>query len=126
MKLNNQQVTVLAKTVLEKLDKKEKYTQEEKEVAKKYIKEYNKIQKEHDELNKKENKLVNITEGNLGYSINHCSWSSSHSVEDILKYKPNTEPSIEEIKNKIILESIFETKESLQEFIDNLVKEYSK
>ena len=38
----------------------------------------------------------------------------------------NKRPTLGEIIHKITLETVFETKESLTEFIDNLVKQYSK
>jgi|SRR6478752_1734640 len=125
MKLNNQQVTVLAKSVLDKLEKKDKYTKEEVSLAKEYLKEIGKLEDQKELLDKRKESLDNKLHQKLGYTVYNYVHKGD-SVDRVLQYKPNTNPQLDEIKNKIVLESIFETKESLQEFIDNLVKEYSK
>jgi len=126
MKLNNTQIKALAQEVLNKIPKTEpKFTKEQTVKFSKIVAEYNKLDKENTAL---ENKMISIK--NDLKELNLFSYLYSDDMTDIKrlenKLKTKKEPNLEEIIQKITLETIFETKDSMNDFINNLVKQYSK
>jgi uncharacterized protein YdcH (DUF465 family) len=126
MKLNNTQIKALAQEVLNKIPKTElKFTKEQTAKFSKIVAEYNKLDKENTVL---ENKMLSI-KNNLK-ELNLFSYLYGDDMTDIKrlenKLKTKKEPSLEEVIQKITLETIFETKDSMNDFINNLVKQYSK
>jgi Na+-transporting NADH:ubiquinone oxidoreductase subunit NqrC len=128
MKLNNTQIKALAQEVLNKIPdvKNQTFTKEQKIKFTKIINEYNKIDTERIKLVNKLNDIKdNLKELNIfDVYLSHDCVTNINKLEKRLKrtYKP----SIETIIQKITLETIFETKDSMNDFIDNLVKQYSK
>ena len=126
MKLNNTQIKALAQEVLNKIPKTEpKFTKEQTVKFSKIVAEYSKLDKENTAL---ENKMLSI-KNNLK-DLNIFQYIYSDDITDIKKLenklKTIKEPTLEEVIQKITLETIFETKDSMNDFIDNLVKQYSK
>ena len=127
MKLNNTQIKALAQEVLNKIPKAEKtkFTKEQTTKFSKMISEYNKLDKESNALYDKMFIIKeNLRELNIFRSIYDEDVRDIKKLENKLEFKHK--PSIEEIVQKITLETIFETKDSMNDFIDNLVKQYSK
>jgi hypothetical protein len=127
MKLNNTQIKALAQEVLNKIPQTEKpkFTKEQTTKFSKIVAEYNKLDKENTAL---ENKMLSIK--NDLKELNLFSYLYNDDMTDIKrlenKLKTIKEPTLEEVIQKITLETIFETKDSMNDFIDNLVKQYSK
>lgn len=127
MKLNNTQIKALAQEVLNKIPKAEKtkFTKEQTTKFSKMISEYNKLDKERNALYDK--MLIikeNLRELNIFRSIYDEDVRDIKKLENKLEFKHK--PSIEEIIHKITLETIFETKDTMNDFVNNLVKQYSK
>jgi hypothetical protein len=127
MKLNNTQIKALAQEVLNKIPKAEKtkFTKEQTTKFSKMISEYNKLDKERNALYDK--MLIikeNLRELNIFRSIYDEDVRDIKKLENKLEFKHK--PSIEEVIQKITLETIFETKDSMNDFVNNLVKQYSK
>ena len=127
MKLNNTQIKALAQEVLNKIPKAEKtkFTKEQTTKFSKMISEYNKLDKERNALYDK--MLIikeNLRELNIFRSIYDEDVRDIKKLENKLEFKHK--PSIEEVIQKIKLETIFETKDSMNDFVNNLVKQYSK
>jgi hypothetical protein len=125
MKLNNTQIKALAQEILNKIPKTEpKFTKEQTVKFSKIVAEYNKLDKENTAL---ENKMLSIK--NDLKELNLFFYLYSDDITDIKKLENkllNKKPTLEEVIQKITLETIFETKDSMNDFIDNLVKQYSK
>jgi hypothetical protein len=127
MKLNNTQIKALAQEVLNKIPKAEKtkFTKEQTTKFSKMISEYNKLDKESNALYDKMFIIKeNLRELNIFRSIYDEDVRDIKKLENKLEFKHK--PSIEEIVQKITLETIFETKDSMNDFVNNLVKQYSK
>ncbi len=128
MKLNNTQIKALAQEVLNKIPKTEpKFTKEQTAKFNKIVAEYSKLDKEHTILEKKMLSIKN----NLKESGLFTGYIYDNDMTDIKKLEnkllnKNRKPTLEEVIQKITLETIFETKDSMNDFIDNLVKQYSK
>ena len=126
MKLNNTQIKALAQEVLNKISQTEKtkFTKEQTARFSRIIAEYNKLDKEHTIL---ETKMLSI-KNNLK-DLNIFQYVYSDDITDIKKLenklKTKKQPSLEEVIQKITLETIFETKDSMNDFINNLVKQYT-
>jgi hypothetical protein len=126
MKLNNTQIKALAQEVLNKIPKTEpKFTKEQTIKFSKIVAEYNKLDKENTALEKKMLSIKNnLKDLNLFQYVYNDDITDINKLENRLK---NTKkPTLEEVIQKITLETIFETKDSMNDFIDNLVKQYSK
>jgi hypothetical protein len=126
MKLNNTQIKALAQEVLNKIPKTEpKFTKEQTVKFSKIVAEYNKLDKENTILEKKMLSIKNnLKDLNLFQYVYNDDITDINKLENRLK---NTKkPTLEEVIQKITLETIFETKDSMNDFIDNLVKQYSK
>jgi hypothetical protein len=126
MKLNNTQIKALAQEVLNKIPKTEpKFTKEQTIKFSKIVAEYNKLDKENTILEKKMLSIKNnLKDLNLFQYVYNDDITDINKLENRLK---NTKkPTLEEVIQKITLETIFETKDSMNDFIDNLVKQYSK
>jgi uncharacterized protein YdcH (DUF465 family) len=127
MKLNNTQIKALAQEVLNKIpETKLKFTKEQTVKFSKIVAEYNKLDKENTAL---ENKMIAI-KNNLKESDLFHHYLYGDDIKDIKKlenklFNPG-KPFLEEIIQKITLETIFETKDSMNDFINNLVNQYSK
>jgi hypothetical protein len=125
MKLNNTQIKALAQEILNKIPKIEpKFTKEQTVKFSKIVAEYNKLDKENTAL---ENKMLSIK--NDLKELNLFFYLYDNDMKDIKKLENkllNKKPTLEEVIQKITLETIFETKDSMNDFIDNLVKQYSK
>lgn len=127
MKLNNTQIKALAQEVLNKIpDTKKEFTKEQLTKYTKVVNKFKELQKQIDKLNDEQDIIIKEVE-NSGL-FGHIYHSDLQSIDElktnlILKDK---KPTLEQIIQKITLETIFETKESLTEFIDHLVKEYTK
>jgi hypothetical protein len=125
MKLNNTQIKALAQEVLNKIPKTEpKFTKEQTVKFSKIVAEYNKLDKENTAL---ENKMLSIK--NDLKELNLFFYLYDNDMKDIKRLENkllNKKPTLEEVIQKITLETIFETKDSMNDFIDNLVKQYSK
>lgn len=125
MKLNNTQIKALAQEVLNKIPKTEpKFTKEQTVKFSKIVAEYNKLDKENTAL---ENKMLSIK--NDLKELNLFFYLYSDDITDIKKLENkllNKKPTLEEVIQKITLETIFETKDSMNDFVNNLVKQYSK
>ena len=128
MKLNNTQIKALAQEVLNKIPKTEpKFTKEQTAKFNKIVAEYSKLDKEHTILEKKMLSIKN----NLKESGLFTGYIYDNDMTDIKRLEnkllnKNRKPTLEEVIQKITLETIFETKDSMNDFIDNLVKQYSK
>lgn len=127
MKLNNTQIKALAQEVLNKIPQTEKtkFTKEQTARFSRIIAEYNKLDKEHTIL---ETKMLSI-KNNLK-DLNIFQYVYNDDITDIKKLEnrllnKNNKPTLEEIIQKITLETIFETKDSMNDFINNLVKQYT-
>jgi len=127
MKLNNTQIKALAQEVLNKIpNSKTKFTKEQLSKYTKIVNEYIKLQKQIDVLEKKQESLRNpIYKSGDFYHLYDNNFLDIKEMEKklIINIK---KPTLDEIVHKITLETIFETKESMNDFIDNLVKQYSK
>jgi hypothetical protein len=125
MKLNNTQIKALAQEILNKIPKTEpKFTKEQTVKFSKIVAEYNKLDKENTAL---ENKMLSIK--NDLKELNLFFYLYSDDITDIKKLENkllNKKPTLEEVIQKITLETIFETKDSMNDFVNNLVKQYSK
>lgn len=127
MKLTNRQISVLAQTVLEKLKKTQKVKikdEKHREIAKAFIQEYKAIDKQIKELDEKRNVLSSKLNKDLGWTVGY--FYSNLSIELILKGKPSELPSINDIEDKIVMESILDSGQDINSFVDKLVKELSK
>jgi predicted RNase H-like nuclease (RuvC/YqgF family) len=126
MKLNNTQIKALAQEVLNKIPETEpKFTKEQTINFSKIVAEFTKLEKENTAL---EDKMFSIKD-NLRESNLFTGYLYDHDITDIKKLENkllNKKPTLEEVIQKITLETIFETKDSMNDFIDNLVKQYSK
>ncbi len=128
MKLNNTQIKALAQEVLNKIPKTEpKFTKEQTIKFTKIVAEFTKLNKENIAL---ENKMLSI-KNNLKESNLFTGSIYDHDMTDIKKLEnkllnKNKKPTLEEVIQKITLETIFETKDSMNDFVNNLVKQYSK
>jgi len=126
MKLNNTQIKALAQEVLNKIPKTEpKFTKEQTIKFSKIVAEFTKLDKENTILEKKMLSIKNnLKDLNLFQYVYNDDITDINKLENRLK---NTKkPTLEEVIQKITLETIFETKDSMNDFIDNLVKQYSK
>jgi hypothetical protein len=127
MKLNNTQIKALAQEVLNKIPKTEpKFTKEQTIKFTKIVAEFTKLNKENIAL---ENKMLSIK--NDLKELNLFSYLYCDDMTDIKRLEnkllnKNEKPTLEEIIQKITLETIFETKDSMNDFVNNLVKQYSK
>ena len=127
MKLTNRQIGVLAQTVLEKLKKTQKIAVKDdkhKEIAKKFIENYKENARQIRELQIKQTQLSNDLNKDLGWNVSH--FYSTPSLEHILKGKPSQLPSINDIEDKIVMESILDSGNDIEGFINKLVKKLSK
>jgi hypothetical protein len=126
MKLNNTQIKALAQEVLNKIPKKEpKFTKEQTAKFNKIVAEYSKLDKEHTILEKKMLSIKNnLKDLNLFQYVYNDDITDINKLENRLK--TIKEPTLEEVIQKITLETIFETKDSMNDFVNNLVKQYSK
>lgn len=126
MKLNNAQIKALAQEVLNKIPEvKKEFSKEELKTLKPLVNEINKLQQDVLVLlNKKQSAISKIKNSGLftGLYDSDC----NDLTKMAKKIRKNNIPSLENIVHKITLETIFETKESMNDFIDNLVKQYSK
>jgi len=128
MKLNNTQIKALAQEVLNKIPKTEpKFTKEQKIKYSKIVAEYTKLEKEYTAL---KDKMISIKDSLkdsdlFGYYIYDNDMTDIKRLENKLLNK-NEKPTLEEVIQKITLETIFETKDSMNDFVNNLVKQYSK
>ena len=125
MKLNNTQIKALAQEVLNKIPKTEtKFTKEQTAKFNKIVAEYSKLDKEHTIL---ETKMLTLK--NSVKDLDIFQYVYSDDMTDINKLesrlKITKQPSLEEIIQKVTLETIFETKDSMNDFINNLVKQYT-
>lgn len=126
MKLNNTQIKALAQEVLNKLPKTEKaFTKDQLKTIKPLVIEITKLKKDIDILiNKKQSFISQIKETNLFNNLYDGDCSDLNIMTRKLK-KPCI-PSLDDVVHQITLETIFETKETMTDFINNLVKYYSK
>ncbi len=128
MKLNNTQIKALAQEVLNKIPKTEpKFTKEQTIKFSKIVAEFTKLNKENIAL---ENKMLSI-KNNLKESGLFTGYIYDNDMTDIKRLEnkllnKNRKPTLEEVVQKITLETIFETKDSMNDFVNNLVKQYSK
>lgn len=127
MKLNNTQIKALAQEVLNKIpETKKEFTKKQLTKYTKIVNEYKKISNEISVL---EEKLATIKKdiNNTG-EFRYCYGSDLMDIKELEKELiiKNEKPHLDEIVHKITLETIFETKESMNDFIDNLVRQYSK
>jgi hypothetical protein len=128
MKLNNTQIKALAQEVLNKIPQTEtKFTKEQTIKFSKIVAEFTKLNKENIAL---ENKMLSI-KNNLKESNLFTGYIYDNDMTDIKKLEnkllnKNKKPTLEEVIQKITLETIFETKDSMNDFVNNLVKQYSK
>lgn len=127
MKLNNTQIKALAQEVLNKIpEPKKEFTKEQLTKYTKIVNEYKKLEKEIDLLLEKQKSLRDpIYELGDFYKLYDDNFLDIKNMEKKLDIKDNR-PTLEEIIHKITLETIFETKDSMNDFIDNLVKQYTK
>lgn len=127
MKLNNTQIKALAQEVLNKIPQveKTKFTKEQTAKFNKIVAEYSKLDKEHTILEKKMLSIKNSIK-----DLDIFQYVYSDDITDIKKLESrlinkNNKPTLEEIIQKITLETVFETKDSMNDFINNLVKQYT-
>lgn len=127
MKLNNTQIKALAQEVLNKIPETKKgFTKEQLVKFTKISKKYNDLQSQIDKFQKEQNDLrEEIKNTGLFRCVYHSDISDVKELEKELILKEQ-KPKLEEIVHKITLETIFETKDSMNDFIDNLVKQYTK
>lgn len=127
MKLNNTQIKTLAQEVLNKIPPTEvKFTKEQLALLTPIVKEINKLEKEINTLKSKQKELITkVYNTELFYRLYD---SDCCDLEKMLKKLQivSKRPTLEAIIHKITLETIFETKESMTDFVNNLVKEYTK
>lgn len=133
MKLNNTQIKALAQEVLNKIpDNKPKFT---KEQLVKYNKVCNKLKDSYEKFSKIKKEYETLETATRDYFIEEKVFNTNYKYASTLSCLESMEnhlinnhknPSLDELVHKITLETVFETKESLTEFIDNLVKQYSK
>lgn len=126
MKLNNTQIKALAQEVLNKIPEvKKEFSKEELKMLKPLVNEITKLQQDISTLlDKKQSTIAKIK--NSGLFTNLYDSECNNLTIMAKKIRKNNMPSLENIVHKITLETIFETKESMNDFIDNLVKQYSK
>lgn len=127
MKLNNTQIKALAQEVLNKIPQTEKtkFTKEQTARFSRIVAEYSKLNKENTVL---ESKMIAIKNNIKDLDI--FSYLYSDDITDIKKLEnkllnKNNKPTLEDLIQKITLETIFETKDSMNDFINNLVKQYT-
>lgn len=127
MKLNNTQIKALAQEILNKIPTKEpKFTKEQLTKYTKIVNKFKELEKQIDKLNNEQNIILKkVKESVLFHYIYTSDLQNIEKLESRLILK-DEKPTLDQIIQKITLETIFETKESLTDFIDKLVKEYTK
>jgi len=127
MKLNNTQIKTLAQEVLNRIvETKKEFTKEQLTKYTKIVNEYTKLENQIDSLIDKQKLLVDPIRKSGEFSLLYDNdFTDIKLLEKRFRTK-NKKVTLEDIVHKITLETIFETKENMNVFINNLVKEYSK
>lgn len=133
MKINKQQAELLAKEVIKKLEEKKKIIpSEERKEIEAFLKKYNSLNNKYKKLNQLLNNLsseksqftkefFNKKQSNRYYLDNN-----ELTVEKIYSLYSNEKLFLSDIRDKILLESMFTEEKDLQKFIDDLVQKFSK
>lgn len=133
MKINKQQAELLAKAVIKKLEEKKKIIpSEERKEIEAFLKKYNSLNNKYKKLNQLLNNLsseksqftkefFNKKQSNRYYLDNN-----ELTVEKIYSLYSNEKLFLSDIRDKILLESMFTEEKDFQKFIDDLVQKFSK
>lgn len=127
MKLNNTQIKTLAQEVLNRIiETKKEFTKEQLTKYTKIVNGYTKLENQIDNLRDKQKLLIDpIRNSGEFSSLYNNDFTDIKLLEKRFRTK-NKKVTLEDIVHKITLETIFETKDNMNDFINNLVKEYSK
>lgn len=120
VKLNKQQVAIVAQKVKEQVEKSQKVTDKQISVVDNYLKAKQAFEKQEKEISKKKEELKRKFETNNKVKIY---WNSDSKKELVNLFKKSVSHS--EIENEIVLNSIFDKSEDLDGFIAKLVKKFS-
>lgn len=129
MKLQKDELAAVASYVHKEIKEKNKVdaTKEEKKRVKDFVKAYKKLQDEFTDYNNRRNKLLedykkNIVEGKTIY-VNGGE-SEEQLIEQIVRHKTKIIPNVEQIRQEIIMKSLFSDETELKAFIKELVDKY--
>jgi len=129
MKLSTKEIKVLAQSVLDKVKEvkgKKEVTAEQKKAIEAYVKLHNTTEEQIRKLRDAKEEAWK----NLGKSVKFVNfWVADK--EDVKRLISKIDlsvdyPKLTDIENAIILENIFEEKGDIKDFIDKLVKKFSK
>jgi hypothetical protein len=131
MKLNVTQANILAQEVVNEIKKSKKPNKELEKKVKVFLDKYEKDSKVISDLESKKAKLVQertqfILNFYRSYNLNN-SYIPVAKVENIVhQIESKLIPTKEEIYNKIVMKSLFATEQDMQNFIKEIVEQYSK
>lgn len=120
VKLNKQQVAIVAQKVKEQVEKNQKVSTKQLEAIDKYFVEKSKIEKQEKELEKKKDAHIKAFEKANKVSISYYTRTKKQLID---AFKRTVSKS--EIEEEIILNSIFDNSTDLDGFIAKLVKKFS-
>lgn len=133
MKINKQQAELLAKEVIKKLEEKKKIIpSEERKEIEAFLKKYNSLNNKYKKLNQLLNNLSSEKSQftkeffNKKQSNSYYLYDNELTVEKIYSLYSNEKLFLSDIRDKILLESMFTEEKDLQKFIDDLVQKFSK
>jgi len=133
MKINKQQAELLAKEVIKQLEEKKKIIpSEERKEIEAFLKKYNSLNNKYKKLNQLLNNLSSEKSQftkeffNKKQSNRYYLYDNELTVEKIYSLYSNEKLFLSDIRDKILLESMFTEEKDLQKFIDDLVQKFSK
>lgn len=133
MKINKQQAELLAKEVIKQLEEKKKIIpSEERKEIEAFLKKYNSLNNKYKKLNQLLNNLSSEKSQftkeffNKKQSNRYYLYDNELTVEKIYSLYSNEKLFLSDIRDKILLESMFTEEKDFQKFIDDLVQKFSK
>lgn len=120
VKLNKQQVAIVAQKVKEQVEKNQKISTKQLETIDKYLVEKSEIEKQEKELQKKKDIHIKAFEKANKVSISYYTRTKEQLINAFKKRVNRSE-----IEEEIILNSIFDSSTDLDGFIAKLVKKFS-
>lgn len=125
MRISKKQAELLAEEVANKLQAKQKF-----KVAESVIKKVNDFKSKRDDLVRQKDaiqKKIDALDYGFSELFDNTSaypyWTAERIIETL---KNGKKPNVSKIADKIVLKAMFNSSENLEEFIDGLVKDFSK
>ncbi len=127
MKISQKQAGLLAREIISQLKSKkaQKISDEMKDKLKVYMEKRNDLKKKEEDARELVLKHEGTLYGIIG-KMNERVYGSDTLTQIIAKVEAKTLPTVSEIKDKIILKSMFQSEDDMQKFVDGIIGEYTK